>query len=633
MKYENGTIRLRLEKQILPAAELGEESCVPDLLGEDILQNRLEFCLEEEDEIYEGYGRLENAYPYRQYNRYTDRLAKREVQTAVLENRHLRAVFLTEYGGRLWSLTDKRTGRNLLYTNDVLKFRNLAVRNAWFSGGVEWNIGVIGHTPFTTAPLYVAVLENEAGNDVLRMYEYERIRRVCYQMDFWLDEEDTFLNCRMRITNENETVVPMYWWSNMAVPEFEGGRILVPAKKAYTVADNQVRKVDIPLVNGVDVTHYQDIPKSVDYFFEISKERPKYIANVDKDGRGLLQVSTNRLQSRKLFSWGHGRASEHWQEFLTEHAGNYIEIQAGLAKTQYGCLPMAPHTAWEWMEQYGPADVRTTLLEEEIAARVCTLEARLKETKALAKTKGKLLLSGSGYGYYAKKKLAGHLEFVPGNDSLIKWAAFLKSGALHQPGPQERPDEFSGSEAVFDALKKSVRQDDRKNWYAHYQLGVLYCVRKERKKAKRELKLSYALEKNAWACHGLACVFYMGGNREKAAAWALRGLALEKEDVSYLKEMFRLLHLCGGSAEIVTAYERLDSRERRISRLKFYYIYAKYELGAYEEAFALLEADGGLALEDIREGEDSVETLWKRLQEALGREETEVPYRYLFKAF
>ena len=217
------TSELRFETKKIRIADLGQESCVPDLLDGLTMQNSLEFHLDETDEIYEGYGRVKSAYPYRQRNTYTRKLKEQEVQTAVLENRYLKAVFLPGFGGRLWELWDKYTGKNLLYTNDVLQFSNLAVRNAWFSGGVEWNIGVIGHNPFTTEQLYTAQTTNENGEPVLRMYEYERIRKVTYQMDFWLEKDSSFLNCRMRIVNEGKEVVPMYWWSNMAVPEYKKG--------------------------------------------------------------------------------------------------------------------------------------------------------------------------------------------------------------------------------------------------------------------------------------------------------------------------------------------------------------------------------------------------------------------------
>ena len=221
--------QLRFEEREMKRGKTGEVTSVPDLIGGLILQNELRFDLDESDEIYEAYGRVQNSYPYCQMNTYNRELETQKVKVAVLENDFLRAEFLPELGGRLWVLWDKKRDRNILYTNDVIRYSNLAVRNAWFSGGVEWNIGVIGHTPFTTEPLFTAVLTSESGAPVLRMYEYERIRQVTYQMDFWLEDKDEFLNARMRIVNFGEEVVPMYWWSNIAVPEHENGRIIVPA--------------------------------------------------------------------------------------------------------------------------------------------------------------------------------------------------------------------------------------------------------------------------------------------------------------------------------------------------------------------------------------------------------------------
>ena len=69
---------LRFETERMRGADLGEPCSVPDVLGEHILQNDLEFLLDEDDEIYEGYGRRKNAYPYRQYNCYTRELKEKE---------------------------------------------------------------------------------------------------------------------------------------------------------------------------------------------------------------------------------------------------------------------------------------------------------------------------------------------------------------------------------------------------------------------------------------------------------------------------------------------------------------------------------------------------------------------------
>lgn len=638
---------LRFEAMKIQGADLGKESSVPDLLGEHILQNHLEFRLEEDDEIYEGYGRRKNAYPYRQYNSYTRDLTEKEVKMVVLENDYLKAVFLPEYGGRLWELWDKTTDVNLLYTNDVLRFSNLSVRNAWFSGGVEWNIGIIGHNPYTTSPLYVAQTETEKGDPVLRMYEYERIRKAPYQMDFWLSKEDRFLNCRMRIVNESSEVVPMYWWSNIAVPEYEDGRIVVPADKAFTYADGAVFKVEVPMVKGIDISDYKKIPTSVDYFFDIPEEKPKYIANLNREGYGLLQVSTKRLRSRKLFSWGNQSASDHWQEFLTDKAGRYIEIQAGLGKTQYGCIPMAPHTAWEWMEQYGPVQISQESMgntqkerEQELTDSLMKMklpehmETMLRDTKVLAKKKARLVMSGSGYGALVQRgKMSEHLEYVVSTDSLEKWQTFFRKGALHKPDVQDIPDEFLIDDENLAYMVKTLTCQNKKNWYAHYQAGIGYFAAEDFQNAEQVLVKSWQMEANPWASHGLACIYLITGCKEEAAEWIAKGVEMRREDTSYLKEAFKILSLCEAYDMTVRFFETLSGEQQKIGKLKFYYISALHQTGEEEKAYRLLEENGGLVIDDIREGEDSIAQLWSELHESLHSVKETVPYKYDFKAF
>jgi hypothetical protein len=84
--------------------------------------------------------------------------------------------FFTELGGRLISLYDKKSERELLHRNPVFQPANLAIRNAWFSGGIDWNIGQFGHT-FTTCAHFTALSrgDDEPG---LRFYEYERSRLI-----------------------------------------------------------------------------------------------------------------------------------------------------------------------------------------------------------------------------------------------------------------------------------------------------------------------------------------------------------------------------------------------------------------------------------------------------------------------
>ncbi len=493
--------------------------------------------------------------------------------------------------------------------------------------------------------MYTAETETEDGMPVLRFYEYERIREVPYQIDFWLEEDSRFLNCRMRIVNESSEVIPMYWWSNMAVPEYENGRVVVPAEQAFTGKNGRIVKVDIPMVDGVEVTDYKKIPNSVDYFFAIPEEKPKFIANLDQDGYGLLQISTKRLQGRKLFSWGKRQGSDHWQEFLTDKAGRYVEIQAGLGKTQYGCIPMAPHTSWEWMEQYGavqaaPGHLDKTHKEraEELTSYVlkagipANLEEKLKATASMAKKEAKVVITGSGYGAMKDhNRLEGHLKYEL-TDSLKKWQAFFKTGILHEPAPADIPDEFLINEKNLDFLLATLDQENKDNWYAHYQAGIGFFSREDYAGAEKELKRSWYLKKSAWAAHALAAAAVLSGHDTETIQWIHEGLKLEHKNISYLKDALKLLFYCKDWDGIIRWYECLDGENQKAGKLKYYYISALYHTGKTKEAFALLEENGGLEIPDIREGEDSIAQLYLDIQKTLTGEDVSLPFKYDFRA-
>lgn len=88
------------------------------------------------------------------------------------------------------------------------------------------------------------------------------------------------------------------------------------------------------------------------FFYKIPKDSHKWIAAVNEQGKGLLQCSTNRLFGRKLFAWGMAQGGRHWNEWLSERGSAYIEIQAGLARTQLEHIPMKGKESWEWVEAY-----------------------------------------------------------------------------------------------------------------------------------------------------------------------------------------------------------------------------------------------------------------------------------------
>lgn len=651
---------LVIGKNLLIAPEKIGESTIPSL-GEMLnVQNKEEAKnrLSEDEGLFIGFGKIKSCYPYKEQNQYTTKLVERPVNTAVLENKYLKATFLTEYGGRLWELIDKETGRNLLYTNDVIQPRNLAIRNAWFSGGVEWNIGAIGHSPFTCEQLYVADTLRDDGIPILRMYEYERIRQVTFQMDFWLEEESDILFCRMRIDNRNKEMVPMYWWSNIAVPEHEGGRIIVPAESAYK---NSVKpgigKVSIPHDPECDkdITYYNGIKEPVDYFFDINAENRKYIANLDHTGFGLLQFSSQRLQGRKLFSWGHLQGSDNWQRILTKDAGKYIEIQAGVAKTQYECIPMPPETAWEWIEGYTsiklPQDkvfngyntaVESASKHVDNIWNVFDLDTLVKETKeSIGKKVFDLKVKGSAYGYIdhmlrLEKQKAGvsdHLEFKASRAQ--EWLTLLKMGDLKRVSALEEPASFQISQSWRILLEESVKHKGKDNWYAWYQLGIMYAHEDNFDKAVTCLQQSILLDVNPWAYHALAYIYMVSNEMDLAIRYARKAITMKPDDYSLVENLMKLLLNEESFQEVISLYDMLHKRVQEVGRMKMYLSFAHAKLGHLQEAADLMNNQGGLKVDDIREGEVSITDLWilihKLLNPTVEEENIQVPMAYDFR--
>ncbi|HEU5485900.1 MAG TPA: DUF5107 domain-containing protein, partial [Microlunatus sp.] len=346
---------LELTSLTLPTAEVTVDPLPPLRGTADLHTVAATDGLDEEMVAALAYGRVSSVLPYLPQSGYGRDLTDVAHQVAVLSNDRLQATFLLGWGGRLWSLVDRTTGRELLYANRALQPGNLALRDAWFAGGVEWNLGTTGHHPLTCEPLHAARITLPDGTPGLRLWEYERLREVVVQLDAWLPDGADRLAVMITISNVNPYDVPVYWWSNIAVPQTAESRVLTPADAAFRFDYSRtLRRVGMPVDGGVDRSYPSRSTHAVDYFFDLRPGARPWIAAVDGDGYGVVQTSSSRLRGRKLFVWGTGSGGRHWQQWLSPRGGEYLEVQAGLAHTQLEHLPLPAFERWTWLETYGP---------------------------------------------------------------------------------------------------------------------------------------------------------------------------------------------------------------------------------------------------------------------------------------
>ncbi len=99
------------------------------------------------------WGRGQRLYPYFSFDTLSYTPVDRTWNVVVLENRYIKVMIMPGEGGKLIGAIEKSTGKEFIYLNKVRKFRHIALRGPWTSGGIELNFGIVGHTPATATPV------------------------------------------------------------------------------------------------------------------------------------------------------------------------------------------------------------------------------------------------------------------------------------------------------------------------------------------------------------------------------------------------------------------------------------------------------------------------------------------------
>jgi len=582
-----------------------------------------------------GYEAAFRVLPYRMQDRYSRRRHPICLKQIILENDLIEAVFLPEFGGRLYSLRDKKTGKNILYRNSVFQLANLAIRNAWFSGGIEWNIG---------SPVYVAKVKDKKEGDFLRIYEFERCKKVFWKLDFHLPSGSNMLYLYTSIVNPSDESIPMYWWTNIAVEESEGMRVFAPADEVIYInpaveQNSQIgygisRMPVLPSLPGKDFSYPWKSNFSNEYFFQVpDNEKAPWEAAVYEDGRMFFETSTSMLHYRKIFCWGNHAGGRHWQEYLSVAGEGYVEMQDGLAPTQLHGMDMPAHAVWKWTQVFGITSVdrdkahqtdwfaARSSVEEEIR-KLISYEALYKNhsyfQECSLNNSLEILHDGSGWGALELLRMqnAGKKIVLDGfrfplssiGPEQYPWLCLLNTGILPETDACDKPVSWMVQRDWEVLLKKSIENSQNRNWNALLHYGVMLYEKGCEEEAVAVWKESLEKCPSAWVYRNMAVAEKNKDNLNGAIEYMKKALQFFGEfcDQSLAEEYISLLNNKRDYAKTWEYYKGLPDKLASAERIKIMAGVAALETGHLDFVAGIFEHEYAV----IREGEVLLTELW-----------------------
>jgi tetratricopeptide (TPR) repeat protein len=571
-------------------------------------------------------GRILSPLPYGVLSDYDRADHALEVPAIELGNGRVRALVLPSLGGRVWSLTDEVNGRELVHRNPRLRWANFGLTDAWFAGGIEWNLGSTGHSTTSNLPMHAAVLDTPLG-PVVRLWEWERTRDLVLQIDLWLC--GARLMTSTRVVNPDPAPKPLYYWTNIAVPETPGTRVLVPASSAWrTDYAGVLERVSVPFPDGpVDVSVPSASRYAADYFYEVGDQAGRLVCAVEPDGRGIAQTSTDALHGRKLFLWGHGPGGQRWQDWLGVRGARYLEIQAGVCPTQLEHDLLDGDASRTWTEAFVPLDLDPSLAAGDYATAAQAARAAVHEaagpawleeqhSRWLAEVAdvapGELVHTGSGWGR-AELSLRGArgpvgTPFPEVDDDSLPLLRFAEQGdptALERISPDRSPLPVVSDRWMARLADVAGRGA---GWWAHYALGTARHVRGDLEGAHAAYRRSTELLPSAWALRGLALL--SEDTTERAELYE-QASALAPDDRRLAVERLVSLRDTGQPEGVVAAVAALPDALRAHGRTRMLLADSLARLGEDQAALEILE---DLEVPDLAEGDRTLAEVWEQLR-------------------
>lgn len=275
-------------------------------------------------------------YPYFRFDGYTTKGVNQDWKIVELENEWIKVLVAPEMGGKIFGAIEKSTGHEFIYLNKVVKFRDISMRGAWTSGGIEFNFGSIGHAPTTASPVDYLTRTNPDGSVSCFVGSMDLASRSEWRVEIRLPKDKAWVETNLFWYNPMDLSTSKYHWATAAADA-------APDLTYYFPGDHYIGHdgEDSPwpvLSDGRNISNYPENNYGSDHSYHVLGTYTDFFAGYYSSrnfGFGHWNDYTGK-PGKKIWIWALSPQGAIWTDLLTDQPGNmqYTEIQTGLLFNQ-----------------------------------------------------------------------------------------------------------------------------------------------------------------------------------------------------------------------------------------------------------------------------------------------------------
>lgn len=293
-------------------------------------------------------------YPYMSYVETSARPVLKKYRFVVMENANMKVTICPDLGGKVYSIILKRSGNEVLYVPDVVRYTRILPRFYFVAGGIEVSFP-ISHSPSQNEKILYKI-DRTKDRIYITCGERELRFGMQWSVEYSLGVDDIFLTERAVFYNPGTIAYPWMSWSNAALPaaadtkyDFPKGKVLSHSSKIDTIDwERQGPKSE------------SDIKEMTGYFWK-TKDANVFGAYTPSLGVGLYHVADNTIAPGiKLWSYGDDSA---WSVLSTAKKQRYIEIQGGPIADQSIKVELQPKQTRSHVEYWFPTENKMNIYE------------------------------------------------------------------------------------------------------------------------------------------------------------------------------------------------------------------------------------------------------------------------------